>query len=284
MQMAADPFSPKPAKIGPAKIGPAKTGLTTISQNRIRQSFARGLASYHAAALAQAQIATLLAQALHAAGAPPQFQNALEFGCGTGLFTDALLQHFAIERLMLNDLVEEPAATLQPILQHHKTQTTFHAGPIETLPLPMGMDLIASASTVQWVADPAALIARLAYHLSPGGWLALSGFGTNHFAELRAIGGGARAPSYLDPQDWRALLPPGLQLHSVVTRSIMLQFPTAISLLKHLRQTGVNAGLHRHWTKTNLAEFDANLRASQQSDGDIRLTYSPVLLIAQKSR
>ena len=270
--MAADPASPRPSKTGPA----------SPSQNRVRQSFARGLASYHAAALAQAQIAMRLAQALQAAGAPAQFEHALEFGCGTGLFTDALLQRFTIKRLMLNDLVAIPAATLQPILQGHKTRTTFHAGPIETLPVPAGLDLIAAASAVQWVAEPGALITRLAGHIAPGGWLALSGFGTGHFAELRAVGGGAQAPSYLDPDDWRALLPPGLHLHSVTAQVISLHFPTAISLLKHLRQTGVNGAAHGHWTKANLAGFDAKLRAAQQDSGAISLSYNPVLLIAQK--
>ena len=252
-------------------------------QSRITQSFARGLPSYHGAAIAQARIAALLAQALADADAPKYFKHALEFGCGTGLFTQALLQRFVIDRMMLNDLVAGPAVTLKDILDRHETQTTFHAGAIETLPLPQNLDLVASASTVQWVADPAALIARLTGHLAPGGWLALSGFGTNHFAELRAVGGDARAPSYLDPDDWRALLPPGLHLHSATKKVITLRFPDGISLLKHLRHTGVNAGTHRHWTKANLAQFEAKMMLAQQSRGDITLSYAPVLLIAQKA-
>ena len=260
-----------------------RDGPVRPSQNRIRQSFARGLSSYHRAAVAQAQIATLLADALQAAGAPVAFHHVLEFGCGSGLFTGALLQRFAIDQLMLNDLVPQSAASLTLILEGHKTETTFHAGPIETLPLPCAFDLIASASTVQWVTDPAALVVRLTQHLRPGGWLALSGFGHNHFAELRAVGGGMQAPSYLDPDDWRALLPPGLRLHSVTARTLSLPFNSSVSLLRHLRETGVNAGVHRHWTKANLGAFDATLRASQPPGDDITLSYCPVLLIAQKS-
>ena len=260
------------------RVGPVRP-----SQNRIRQSFARSLPSYHGAAIAQAQIASLLADALQAAGAPVGFHQALEFGCGTGLFTAALLQRFAIDELMLNDLVAQSVTSLWPILKRHKSQTTFHVGPIESLPLPTRLDLIASASTVQWIADPAALVTRLAQHLCPGGWLALSGFGRNHFAELRAVGGGTQAPSYLDPADWRALLPPGMQLHSVTEQTISVPFTSAISLLKHLRQTGVNAGAHRQWTRANLAEFDAKLRSAQPPGDDITLSYCPVLVIAQKS-
>lgn len=250
-------------------------------QTRIQQSFARGLQSYHAASIAQAQIAVLLAQALQHAGAPARFHHALEFGCGTGHFTHALLQRFAIDNLMLNDLVAESAATLQPILQDYKTQTTFHAGAIETLPLPPALDLIASASTVQWVADPAALITRLARHLAPGGWLAISGFGRRHFEELQETEGAARAPCYLDPQDWRAILPAHITVHSLTAHRIALPFPTAIALLRHLRQTGVNAHAARHWTRADLTRFDARLRASQPDVGPLTLTYCPVILIAQ---
>lgn len=250
-------------------------------QNRIQHSFARGLQSYHAAAIAQAQIARMLADALQRAGAPDQFHNALEFGCGTGHFTQSLLARFAISHLMLNDLVAQSAASLPPILQGHKTQTTFHAGPIETLDLPQNLDLIASASTVQWVADPTALITRLARHLAPGGWLAISGFGRSHFAELRETGTGAQAPSYLDPQDWRAILPPGMNVQSLTANSIALQFPTAIALLRHLRQTGVNAHAARHWTRADLTRFEGRLRASQDNDGPLTLTYNPVILIAR---
>lgn len=266
MQMAVDPANPNAAKTG---------------QNRIRQSFARGLPSYHGAAIAQAQIASLLAQALVDAGAPQRFQQALEFGCGTGLLTDALLQRFAIDQLMLNDLVADPAATLQPILDRHKTQTTFYAGPVETLPLPTALDLVASASTVQWVADPAALIVKLALHIAPGGWLALSGFARDHFAELRAVGAAAQAPSYLDGADWRAILPANMTVHSVTHHRISLQFPNAVSLLRHLRQTGVNAQAGRHWTRADLARFEASLRATQPNDGPLTLTYCPVIVIAQ---
>ena len=253
-----------------------------MTTSRIQHSFARSQHSYHSAAIAQAQIAGLLVDDLAAAGAPDSFQHALEFGCGTGHLTKALLHRFAIGNLALNDLVAESAAAVQPILQGHKTATTFHAGAVETLPLPQNLNLIASASTVQWVADPTALITRLADHLAPDGWLAISGFGRSHFAELRALGGGDAAPSYLDPADWHALLPQGLRLNSVTARRISLKFPTAISLLRHLRQTGVNANARRHWTRAKLAAFEANLRASQPGEGPITLTYCPVFVVAQK--
>ena len=254
----------------------------TDLQNRVLQSFRRGLPSYHMAAKAQARIAVLLVDALCRAGAPSAFHHALEFGCGTGHLTSVLLKRLAIDHLILNDLVAESAVALQPVLQEHKVRSEFHAGPVETLPLPSGLDLIASASTVQWLHDPARVIARLTDHLAPGGWLALSGFGHRHFAELQALGGFAQAPSYLDPDDWAALLPADMAIHTARQHSITLHFPDAISLLRHLRFTGVNARAHSHWTRANLTDFETRLRKGQPEATPLTLTYCPVILIARK--
>ena len=251
-------------------------------EDRIAQSFRRGLGTYHAAAVAQAQIAEMVMDALLAAGAPDAFGRVLEFGCGTGHLTAQILQRLAVDHLTLNDLVADCATALHSVLHGHKTQAAFLVGAIETVPLPMGLDLVASASTVQWVQDPAALIARLSTHLAPGGWLAISGYGRGHFAELQGAGAQAMAPSYLDPQDWRAALPDNLRVRHLAQHSLCMPFPDAISLLRHLRRTGVNAGVGRHWTRAKLAEFDAMLRSDLPKGACLSLTYCPVIVIAQK--
>lgn len=259
--------------------------LRTIpaAQNRVQQSFQRGLPSYHAASVVQAQIAAHLGAALRAAGAPVGFNRALEFGCGTGHLTAQLVQQFRIEQLILNDLVPDCADALQPILQDTKTRVDFQAGAIETLAMPVALDLIASASTVQWVPDLAGLMQRLTAHLAPGGWIAISGFGRGHFAELQALGGFGKAPSYLDPQEWREILPSGLKVHRLEQRRIAMPFSDSIALLRHLRLTGVNGAARRQWTRADLADFDTDLRAGQPEGAALRLTYCPVILIAQKA-
>ena len=254
-----------------------------VAQSRVQRSFHRGLATYHDAAVAQAKVATLLVDALQAAGAPANFGRALEFGCGTGHLTAQILQRFRLQHLTLNDLVPDCAAVLQPILQGHTTQVTFHAGAIETLALPTGLDLVASASTVQWVQDPAALISRLTAHLAPGGWIAISGYGRDHFAELRALGRRPAAPSYLDPEDWRVVLPAMLRIHTLARHSLPVQFADGVSLLRHLRQTGVNAGAGRQWTRANLVDFENGLRAARPNASHLSLTYSPVIIVAQRA-
>ncbi|KIC13621.1 malonyl-ACP O-methyltransferase BioC [Leisingera sp. ANG-Vp] len=251
-------------------------------QGRIRQSFRRGLESYHRNASVQAQIAARLAQMLQDQGAPGQFRAVLEFGCGTGHLTGELLQRFETDSLLLNDLVPE-AALLLKNLRHTPAQARFEAGPVEGLALPQDLDLVASASTVQWIAGLPALMARLAAHLKPGGWLALSGFGRSQFRELAALGSDAAAPAYLDAEEWPAVLPDGVEILAIEQQPVELEFETALALLKHLRQTGVNGQARQNWSRRCLQDFESAYRARFGRDGKLPLTYDPVLLIARKT-
>lgn len=251
-------------------------------QGRIRQSFRRGLQSYHRNASVQADIAARLSQMLQEQGAPGRFGAALEFGCGTGHLTRQLLQRFDIGSLVLNDLVPEAALGLKE-LQPAPPQARFECGPIESLALPQDLDLIASASTVQWIPDLPALTAQLAAHLKPGGWLALSGFGRRQFHELAALGSGAAAPSYLDAADWPAVLPEGVEILAVEQAPAVLEFGSAVALLKHLRQTGVNGQARQNWSRRRLQEFEAAYQARFGRGGQLPLTYDPVLLVARKT-
>ncbi|WP_417474138.1 methyltransferase [Leisingera sp.] len=258
-------------------------GARIPDQTRIRQSFRRGLGSYHRAASVQAQIAARLAQLLAQAGAAPQIGSAVEFGCGTGHLTQQLAQRFDFGRLLLNDLVPEASAALSVLPRATRAQARFAAGPIETLPLPAQLDLIASASTVQWIADLPGLLARLADHLAPGGWLLLSGFGRRQFHELAALGSAAAAPSYLDAADWPAMLPAGLEIHALEQTPQVLHFDGAMALLKHLRQTGVNGHAQQGWSRRRLRDFEDRYRARFGQAGRLPLTYDPVLLLARRT-
>lgn len=252
-----------------------------LDQSRVKQSFRRGLESYHGAASVQAETASHLARMLQDQGAPRHFGSVLEFGCGTGHLTRNLLQRFSADSLILNDLVPEAAQVLQALGDEIRLNTRFAGGPVESLPLPLDLDLIASASTVQWIPDPRALMTRLALHLKPGGWLAISGFGRGQFRELAALGSDAAAPSYLDAVEWPSVLPDGLEIRQIEQRPVVLEFASALQLLKHLRQTGVNGNAQHGWSRRQLRLFEDAYRERFGRDGKLTLTYDPVLLVGQ---
>ncbi|OBY28335.1 malonyl-ACP O-methyltransferase BioC [Leisingera sp. JC1] len=254
-----------------------------LDQFRVQQSFRRGLESYHGAASVQAGTAGNLARMLQDQCAQRHFGSVLEFGCGTGHLTRNLLQRFSADSLILNDLVPEAAQVMQTLERAAEAKTRFRSGPVESLPLPQDLDLIASASTVQWIPDPRALMARLAMHLKPGGWLALSGFGRNQFRELAALGSAAAAPSYLDAEEWPSVLPDDLEIQAIEQRTVVLEFDTALDVLKHLRQTGVNGNAQQGWSRRQLRSFEDAYRAQFEQGGKLPLTYDPVLLVARRT-
>lgn len=253
-----------------------------VNQSRVRQSFSRGLQSYHEAATVQAQIATELVRLLQGQQLQQPLERVLEFGCGTGHLTEALLKAFEIKELVLNDLVPEAEAPLRATLEQHGQSAEFRCGAIETLPLPKDLDLITSASTVQWIEDLPLALNHLAAHLAPGGWLALSGFGSAQFRELAALGSAAAAPSYLDVGDWPTVLPAGLKLVALRQQAIPLYFDSALALLQHLRQTGVNGQACGTWTRQALRQFESRYQELFSVDGKLPLTYDAVWILARK--
>lgn len=241
---------------------------------KVEQSFRRGLKTYHRSATQQAQIAARLAELL-AQHVHQNLDRVLEFGMGTGHLTQQLQDTFDIEQLIVNDLVRD-CASFAP------HDATFQGGPIEELVLPEELDLICSASTVQWIEDLPTTLGRFANALKSGGWIALSGFGHQQFQELRALGSTAAAPNYLDADDWQSALPKSLKIQHVSQKQSVEWFPDALTLLKHLRDTGVNGGSTSAWTSKDLQAFEADYKARFGSSKGLPLTYDPVWILAQK--
>lgn len=244
-------------------------------QTRLRTSFSRSFETYDAAAREQAWVAARLTNALAAAGAS-EFGAVLELGCGTGRLTGAL-RRFPIAALTCNDLLAEAEATAAA------HQARFLQGDAGTITLPKGQSLIASASMIQWIEDPARFLARCAEALAPGGWLAISGFGPEQFRELSALGSRAAAPSLTSPENLAAMLPETLTLIEAAEALRPLTFGSPRAVLRHLRATGVNAAAAAPWSKSRLAAFSEAYRTRFGTEEGVPLTYHPTWLIARKA-
>nr|WP_246184938.1 methyltransferase domain-containing protein [Paracoccus aestuariivivens] len=202
----------------------------------------------------------------------PRQPRIFEAGHGSGFLTRALV---ALEprALWLNDL----SAPLPDLAW--ETPPARLAGEITRLALPQGLDLVASASMLQWIADPEALIRRFCAVLDTGGVLAVSGFGPENFPELAALGLPPGAPSYRDSAALAKALPAGMELLVARDEAIRLHFPSAHALFTHLRATGVNGLLGGRMSPAALR----SLMARMDGSGDLTLTYRPSYCLARKS-
>lgn len=250
-----------------------------IDKQRVGKSFARHYGQYEDAAVVQRDMADRLAAALAEHAPQLAVQRALEIGIGTGFLTRHLAARFPEAEWWFNDLTPAAFDWIPVGLK----QALPLEGDAETLPYPHGLDLLASASALQWFDDLESFFPKARGVMNAGGVLALASFGDRHFHELAAV---ANAPlHYPTPaafSDMARRAGFSTLLHAEDWEETLL-FSSARDLLDHLRRTGVNGASARAIsTPAQLRAFEADYRAAHPTqDGSLPLTYHAVVLVAQ---
>lgn len=144
----------------------------------------------------------------------PSAPRVLEIGCGTGFLTRALAERGLAGEWLVTDISPEMVERCRAALDE-RPGTTFAVldGEHGTPPGAGSFDLVCSSLALQWFADPAAAIARMAGWLAPGGRALVTTLAAGTFAEWRAaheeVGEVAATPDYPDAAALAAMLPPG---------------------------------------------------------------------------
>lgn len=257
-----------------------------MDKQLIARRFAKARNTYSQAAKAQRQVAEKMLHLVSQAHPLPP-QRVVEVGCGTGLYSQLLLQAFHPQALTLIDLCPEMEPLIQELLSHPTggsaplTHLHFIAGDAEELPLPAGADLITSCSTIQWFEQPARFLQRSADALRPGGLLALSTFGGANLRQIRALTG--HGLSYPSLTAWQAMAPPTLTWQHLEEEEVTLWFPSPIEVLRHLKETGVTGTEKQMWSRQRLARFTESYQQQfGTATGQVPLTYHPIYLILKK--
>lgn len=244
-----------------------------LCKANIAQRFTRSLSSYEHHATAQREIASRLLELLKDF-APHKIDCVLEIGCGSGVYTHMLQKHLSAKQWHINDLCEA--------CSNYVAADFFLAGDIENVPLDASYDLVTSASTFQWIANPALLLRKLNACLKTGGILAFSTFTPNNLFQIRTLTqAGLVYPSI---EAWQKLLHQnGFQTNHISDHAITLTFDNARAVLKHLQHTGVTATQKHIWTKNRLLDFETQYRNRYETNGKLPLTYTPLYIIAQRT-
>ncbi|WP_425079647.1 methyltransferase domain-containing protein [Ruegeria denitrificans] len=250
--------------------------MTAQLADKVQRSFSRSFQTYNDTASQQVWVARKLVSEMRRVGAPNRFDVAFELGCGTGHLTRLLRQNFDLPDLYLNDIAPQARATADA------ENAAFIAGDVRLVEWPAKLDLVASASMIQWMENPAGLLQQVAEALEPGGWLAISGFGPLQYQELAHIGSTARAPGLCLPDTLATAIDGPFKILTVGQSVRPSYFDTPREVLKHLRSTGVNGRARGAWTRSTLARFEADYVQKFGTDGRVPLTYHPVWVIAEK--
>lgn len=250
------------------------------NQSLLRQHFAKYYQEYTQKAQLQKTLARELVNELEVLGLPTP-RRALEIGFGTGFLSLPLLEKYPQTQWILNDIVPESRAfipQLSPSSPSSEPNPSFLHGDIESLDLPLNLDLVASSSALQWLKNLPEFLTRLTITMRPNGILALSLFGKDNLKEIQQLLGIGLDYTSL-PALTQHLETLGYKILHQHERHETLHFPNPLAVLHHLRETGVNSITPFRFTKNSLRQFEADYHKHYPQ---ITLSYHPLRLIAQK--
>ena len=252
-----------------------------IDKEEVRRRFSKHLPAYDSLAVVQQQIAGKLAGNF-IGHSPATFMNVLEIGCGTGFLTREMLNVFPIEHIYLNDLVPEALPVLAERLRNEgrEQELTLLPGDAERLKFPEQLDLVASASTVQWFNNQPRFFAKTANALKQGGWLIFNSFAPENFYQIKTLTG--QGLKYPTTHILYKRLKKYFRILETHHESFDQEFDTPFDVLRHLQQTGVTATGEFSWTPGRLREFEREYLSRYSYNGKVLLHWDVVYIIAKK--
>lgn len=245
-----------------------------IDKHKVKTGFMKSIETYRKHAIVQEAIASRLTIALEEY-TDKELNRILEIGCGPGVMTDKLLKQYNIKDFYANDIVDQ----YLEVIEEMNPSLKFLGGDVEKIALPDQLDLIVSSSTFQWFQDLEAFLTRAHKKLKKNGLIAFSSFGPENFREIRAVEG--KGLNYLSFSKVERLLANDFEILWSDKEIITHYFETPMSVLKHMKLTGVNSLQEKQWTKGDMIRFEEEYKDLFGMDLGVPLTYQPIYFIAR---
>ena len=207
--------------------------------SRIAQRFDRAASTYAGATPIQRQVAARLAERIAQAGLPAG-PRVVEFGCGAGYLPLAVWPRLPPSLWIATDIAPGMVAATARVLPATGLTAVMDAARPALAP---GFDLVCSSLTLQWLDEPAAVIAGWRALARPGGVLALATLVDGTFAEWRAAlaqaGAQSRGPAFHRLETARTWFGAAAQ---VETMTLTERHASGLAFLKAARRAGIDAG------------------------------------------
>lgn len=233
-------------------------------KNLIKQRFTKSLETYSNSAVIQKHMAEKLTVMLK----KKCYDNILELGCGTGFVTENIVKNINFNTYDAMDLVSGCAKFISSISE----KINFYNADFEKYIPDRKYDLIISNAAMQWLDDFIKFVYRITKYLNKNGTFAFTVFGSKNFEELKFITG----LKYYSMSELKNILR-DFEIEEISEEKIVLNFNTPKEALMHIKKTGANAIIQKHWTKTDLRNFE--IEYSKICKDKIKLTYNPIYVV-----
>lgn len=186
-----------------------------------------------------------------------QINSIFEIGCGTGIFTKEYRKYFLHSDLILNDIFD-----VREFIKDID-YNIFIQENIEELDIPKS-DLVVSSSVFQWIKDKDSLIRNIAENTDN---LCFSSYVSGNLIEIKNHFD--ISLDYLNIEEFKEILKKYFSSVKSYNETIKLDFEDPMSVLKHLKYTGVTG-----FQKTSISKI--------KTFKDNILTYEVAYFICKK--
>ena len=246
-----------------------------ISRDDVKTAFAKAATSYNEAAVVQKEILVRLLDKLQVLQKGP-VDTLLDMGSGTGLAGNLLRKHYGSNSYYAIDFA-------LPMLAWAKNESQVNyqyavCGDAEALPFKdESLDVIFSASTLQWCNDIGAAFEESCRVLKDQGLLLFSSFGPDTLKELRhcfaEVDDLPHVSSFIDMQLLGdGLLASGFASPVMESEIITVEYSDPMQLFKDLQNTGATNHLEQRarglMTRKRLNAVLEEYRKSNQNSAD----------------
>ena len=236
-----------------------------MQKSLIKKRFSKSLTTYCDNAVVQRKMAKELVSMLE----KKNYENILELGCGTGFVTAELVNGVKFEHYDAVDMVLECESYLKKI----SPQVNFICCDIEDFYPDKTYDLIISNASLQWVGELSEFMEKIKPVLKSGGSFVFTLFGEDNFKEMAQFV--TNPLKYYSVSELKEMFH-DYKIDIIMETTEILEFETPKDVLKHIKNTGVNALSDTRWTKSDLINFEEKYPIN--ANGKYSLTYQPIYI------
>ncbi|MDE5592014.1 MAG: methyltransferase domain-containing protein [Helicobacter sp.] len=239
-------------------------------KKRLSNSFKNSENSYSQHAHIQQKMQDFLIGILKKNSPISYFDRILELGCGIGLFSQKIAQHYNFKHFLALDIVDFSSHFNHSTIKFHQMDFENNQA-LQQLTKHKKPNLIISNAALQW-SNQEILLPQLANLIKPKGYLLLGVFGEKNLLEFKEIF--KIGLNYLSLQDYEKILQKDWRILELTQTLETLSFNHPLEALKHIKYTGVNAFGTLPITKAHLKSYTLQFQN--------KITYAPLYILAQK--